>query len=128
MAEDPASQNPSPGDEPSLAAEPLRVPDDGLGEWPTHGGPLGCLLSAMIGFILAGFVSASLFGGAFSTHAVVKGWFIVAAAVVLFAVVIVFGIVGWGLGKLVYREYAPSKRQIRYAERMQRDALKNSQE
>jgi type IV secretory pathway TrbD component len=123
MSEEPTSQHPAPQDAESPGEE-IRVPDDGLGEWPTHGGPLGCLLSTLFGFILAGFVSASLFGGAFSTHNVVKSGFIVAAIVVLVAIVIVFGIVGWGIGKLVYREYAPSKRQIRYAERMQREALK----
>ncbi|MBA3825129.1 MAG: hypothetical protein H0X24_14685 [Ktedonobacterales bacterium] len=103
------------------AQEPIPVPNDGLGEWPTHGGPLGCLVSLTVGCVLSGFLASTLISFVHFSKAGVGGWFIVGAVAVMLAGAVLFGWLGWQIGKRVYREYAPSPRQIRIAERIQRE-------
>lgn len=107
---------------PSDAEEAIPVPDDGLGEWPTHGGPLGCLVSTITGFVLAGFLGSTLISFVHFAKTGFGGWFIFAAVIVMLAFTIIFGWVGWNIGKRFYREYAPSPRQLRYEERLRREA------
>jgi hypothetical protein len=97
---------------------PIPVPDDGLGEWPTHGGPLGCLMSVVIGCVLAGFLGSTLISFVHFTKAGFGGWYIFAAVVVMVGFTILFGWLGWQIGKRVYREYPPSPRAQRIAERL----------
>jgi hypothetical protein len=110
------------------ADEKIPVPDDGLGEWPTHGGPLGCLVSIVFGCLVASFFSSPLlqrvqliqFG-----KAAPAGWLIFTAIVLVLVITIFFGVIGWKIGKRIFREYAPSERQQRIAERMRQDAEAN---
>lgn len=122
----PADQSTEVADVPAEAAadERIPVPDDGLGEWPTHGGPLGCLVSIVFGCLLASFFSSPLlqrvqliqFG-----KAAPAGWFIFTAIVLVLVITIFFGVIGWQIGKRIYREYAPSARQLRIAEQLRKD-------
>jgi hypothetical protein len=102
------------------AGEPIPVPNDGLGEWPTHGGPLGCLVSLTIGCVLSGFLASTLISFVHFSKEGVGGWFIAGAVVVMLVGAVFFGWLGWQIGKRIYREYAPTPRQIRIAERVQR--------
>ena len=102
------------------AKEPIPVPDDGLGEWPTNGGPLGCLVGLVAGFVITGFLASTLISFVHFSKAGVGGWFIFAAVVVMLVGAILSGWAGWRVGKRVYREYTPTPRQIRIAERVQR--------
>ena len=110
---------PPPSD---AAEERIPVPNDGLGEWPTHGGPLGCLVSSMFGCVVAGFIGSNLTWFAHFNHPSSLGWAILGAVGVLIITLSFFGWVGWKVGKSVYREYAPSDRQLRYEERMRQEA------
>ena len=108
---------------PSEAAEErIPVPDDGLGEWPTHGGPLGCLISSMFGCVVAGFIGSNLTWFTHFKNQGSLGWAILGAVAVLFVVLGFFGWAGWKVGKRIFREYAPSARQLRYEERMRQEA------
>lgn len=79
--------------------------NDGLGEWPTHGGPLGCLVSMLTGCILAGFLGSTLISFVHFSTKSAGGWFVVGAVVVMLTFLIGFGWVGWLIGKRMYREY-----------------------
>jgi hypothetical protein len=124
---DPETSLPPPPEDEALAApidDPIPVPDDGLGEWPTHGGPLGCLVSTMIGCVLAGFLASTSISFVHFTKA--GGWFILGAVIVMLSGLALFGWAGWSLGKRVYREYAPSQRQLRYQERLREQPRSSS--
>ena len=124
--EQPDTEQPTAADASVEAAtdEPIPVPDDGLGEWPTHGGPLGCLVSIVFGCLVASFFSSPLlqrvqlirFG-----KAAPAGWYIFTAIMLILVITIFFGIIGWKIGKRIYREYAPSARQQRIAERLREE-------
>lgn len=92
---------------PEMAAMPVN---DDLGEWPTHGGPLGCLVSMMIGCVLAGFLASTLISFVHFTTKGAGGWFVTGAVVVMLAFLIGFGWLGWIIGKRVYREYPAPQR------------------
>jgi hypothetical protein len=67
-------------------------------DWPTNGGPLGCLLGALAGFLLGGFLGTTLL------------IFERPIALVL-TVVLTMGlaIAGWQIGRSIFREYKPAK-------------------
>lgn len=104
--------------EASAEDERIPVPDDGLGEWPTHGGPLGCLVGLMFGFLLAGFLGSTLISFVHFSKAGAGGWYIFSAVVVMLVFSILFANIGWRIGKRIYRHYEPSPRQLRYEERV----------
>lgn len=95
------------------ATTPSDVPE--LDEWPTHGGPLGCLLFLTLGCVLAGFFASPIVWGA----KFAKGGFFAfnAAAVInIIILLIVFGVVGWIVGKRIFREYPAPQRRRRDSE------------
>jgi len=105
----------------------IPVPDDGLGEWPTNGGPLGCLVGLMTGCVLAGFLGSTLISFVHFSKAGAGGWFIFSAVMVMLVFSIVFATLGWRIGKRFYREYAPTARQQRIAEQVRQAQLPPAQ-
>src|SRR2546429_8164398 len=98
--------------EESVSAE-TQLPPEAQGE--TNGGPLGCCLGVTVGLLLSLTVAilsrlyadplAQVFHGGLSIIVrIVMSIFAIAAA-------IVFGYVGWKIGKRLYREYELSPRQ-----------------
>ena len=92
-----------------------QLPPEAQGE--TNGGPLGCCLGVTVGLLLSLTVAilsrlyadplAQVFHGGLSIIVrIVMSIFAIAAA-------IVFGYVGWKIGKRLYREYELSPRQQR---------------
>ncbi len=90
-----------------------QLPPEAQGE--TNGGPLGCCLGVTVGLLLSLTVAilsrlyadplAQVFHGGLSIIVrIVMSIFAIAAA-------IVFGYVGWKIGKRLYREYELSPRQ-----------------
>jgi len=90
-----------------------QLPQEAQGE--TNGGPLGCCLGVTVGLLLSLTVAilsrlyadplAQVFHGGLSIIVrIVMSIFAIAAA-------IVFGYVGWKIGKRLYREYELSPRQ-----------------
>jgi hypothetical protein len=98
---------PTPIPEPDYAAMPVN---DDLGEWPTHGGPLGCLVSLTFGCLLAAFFASPLIQSAYRPSQGYGGAFTAVALVIMVVGLIIFGIIGWRLGKRLYREYDPPTR------------------
>ncbi|SRR5579883_2468758 len=105
----------------------IPVPDDGLGEWPTHGGPLGCLVGLTFGFLLAGFLGSTLISFVHFSKAGAGGWYIFSAVLVMLVFSILFAALGWRIGKRIYREYAPTPRQVRIAEQIRNAQAKGQQ-
>lgn len=104
----PAAPTNEPGDAP---ADPEMSSFNG--EWPTHGGYLGCLMGLFLGCLLAGFVGSPLVqylqkhGGS----AGVTAAFIAGAVVIMLAGFYASGRIGWAVGKRIFREYpAPTGR------------------
>jgi len=87
-------------------------------EWPTHGGYLGCFLALLAGCIFAGFFASPLvqfLQVAFLTkHGTGKGYgpvLAIIAIVIMIVGLIIFGRIGWAIGKRVYKEYPTPTRQ-----------------
>lgn len=86
-----------------------RVNEPGEG----NGGPLGCCMGVTIGLLLSMLLALAIFGNL--TAVVVNGTrhielsAVLRVAIALFSVagVIAGGIIGWRIGKKVYREYEP---------------------
>jgi hypothetical protein len=105
-------------------AEALSTPENTLpseAQGEANGGPLGCCLGTMIGLLLS--LSLALFSRAYASALVsaLQGnyWLLglvvrILMGILAFAFAIFFGYVGWKLGKRFYREYEPSKRELRY--------------
>lgn len=66
--------------------------------WPTNGGPLGCLIGAMTGFLLGGFLATTLL--------IFYRPVGIALTVLL---TIGLAILGWQIGRRIFREYKPPK-------------------
>ena len=66
--------------------------------WPTNGGPLGCLIGLLAGLLLGAFLGTTLF--AFDR-------LIGIPLTMVFAVAL--AIVGWKIGRRIFREYKPPK-------------------
>jgi predicted lipid-binding transport protein (Tim44 family) len=67
--------------------------------WPTNGGPLGCLLGAIAGVLIGGFLGTTLF---------IFDRFIGIPLTVFLTIGL--AIVGWHIGRRLFREYKPPKR------------------
>lgn len=70
--------------------------------WPTNGGPLGCLIGAMTGFLLGGFLATTLL--------IFYRPVGIALTVLL---TIGLAILGWQIGRRIFREYKPPKQRRR---------------
>lgn len=84
------------------------LPPEAQGE--ANGGPLGCCLGGMIGLLLSGvLLSLSL---TFISHIQggdgLLGWLArILLSILAFALLLFFVIIGWRLGKRIFREYDP---------------------
>lgn len=88
------------------------LPPEAQGE--ANGGPLGCCLGTMVGLLLS--LSLAIFSRFFADSLVapLQGnyWLLglivrILMGVLAFALAILFGYLGWRLGKRFYREYDP---------------------
>lgn len=66
--------------------------------WPTNGGPLGCLLGAISGVLIGGFLGTTL---------LTFYRFVGIPLTVLLTISL--AIIGWQIGRKVFREYKPPK-------------------
>lgn len=66
--------------------------------WPTNGGPLGCLLGAIAGVLLGGFLGTTLL-------------IFYRPVGITLTVLLTIGlaIAGWQIGRKIFREYKPPK-------------------
>ena len=66
--------------------------------WPTNGGPLGCLLGAIAGVLLGGFLGTTLL-------------IFYRPIGIILTVVLTIGlaVAGWQIGRSIFREYKPPK-------------------
>lgn len=74
-------------------------------DWPTHGGYLGCLLAQLPACLVAGFLGSTLYNYLILARLVpdvVVGLLAVATFIVA---MILFGRLGWVLGRRFYRAY-----------------------
>ncbi len=96
---------PNSENQPELEQSQQPLEDE---EWPTNGGPLGCVIAASFGFILAAFIASPLIRGA--AHAGVSSIvFSLSGYGIMLACVIIFGFIGWRLGKKYFIEYPRPK-------------------
>ncbi len=102
-------------DEQPTPAIPVALSDPDMssftGDWPTHGGYLGCLMGMFVGCILAGFLGSTLIAFVHFAISAARPGFIIAAVVVVVFLITLFGRLGWGAGKRIYREYPTPQRQ-----------------
>ena len=85
---------PSPEEQPQPPGTRQRTEQD----WPTNGGPLGCLLGALAGFLAGGFLGTTLL------------IFERPIALVLTVVLTIgLAVAGWQIGRSIFREYKPPK-------------------
>lgn len=89
-----AGDVPQPEGEPELGEQRQREEQD----WPTNGGPLGCLLGALAGFLLGGFLGTTLL--IFDRPI---------ALVLTVLLTIGLAVAGWKIGRSIFREYKPPK-------------------
>jgi predicted lipid-binding transport protein (Tim44 family) len=66
--------------------------------WPTNGGPLGCLLGAIAGVLIGGFLGTTL---------LIPYRFVGITLTIL--LMIGLAILGWQIGRKIFREYKPPK-------------------
>ena len=66
--------------------------------WPTNGGPLGCLIGLLSGLLLGAFLATTLF--AFDRLIGIPLTLVLS---------ILLAIVGWKIGRSIFREYKPPK-------------------
>jgi len=97
-------------------------------EWPTHGGYLGCFLAILAGCLFAGFFASPLIQGAYRTgHGAGKGYgpvLTIIAIVIMIVGLIIFGRIGWAIGKRVYKEYpTPVRRRMAGRSHMSEEAI-----
>jgi len=92
-----------------FATEPPEDPYEGAVppgyDWPTHGGYLGCLLAQLPACLIAGFLGSTLYNYLILARMlpdVVVGLLAVATFI---AGMILFGRLGWILGRRFYRAY-----------------------
>ena len=109
---EPLAEEPQPAQVAPAGDAPEATPPQD--EWPTHGGYLGCLLAVMFGCLFAGFFASPLVQGAYrSGHGAGIGYgpaLNIAAIAIMLVGLVIFGRVGWWIGKRVYREYPASAR------------------
>lgn len=108
------ASNASPENEQANTEEHAPVPAENTlppeAQGEANGGPLGCCLGGMIGLLLGGtLLSLSL---TFISHTQgsdgLLGWLArILLSILAFALVLFFVIIGWRLGKRIFREYDP---------------------
>jgi hypothetical protein len=88
------------------------LPPEALGE--IHGGPLGCCLGTMVGLLISlslavlSRVFIDPLGALFQANYGLLGLLVrILMGLLAFALAIVFGSIGWRLGKRFFREYEP---------------------
>ena len=96
-------------EQPSSTSPQAALPPEAQGE--TNGGPLGCCLGVIVGLVLSLIivVLSDLYGAPL-VHSLQGGFTIIVrilTGVVALAGVIIFGYLGWKIGKKVFREYEP---------------------
>lgn len=79
------------------AQEPVKEPAAET-PWPTNGGPLGCLIGLLSGLLLGAFLATTLF--AFDRLIGIPLTLVLS---------ILLAIVGWKIGRSIFREYKPPK-------------------
>lgn len=100
-------------------------------ERETNGGPLGCCLGIVVGLLLS--LSVAILSRLYATPlaAVLKGDLSIVVRVVMVLLVIlssiVFGYLGWVIGKRAYREYEPSPAQQLRLARLQQQQQQRKQ-
>jgi len=105
------AQSPGPAETPPQP----QLPAEARGE--TNGGPLGCCLGVVVGLLLS--LSIAILSRVYATPLfdVLHGWLSITVRIVMIFVAIlaaiVFGYLGWRIGKRAYREYELSPRQKR---------------
>ncbi len=110
QADQPAEAEEAPSSENTL-------PPEALGE--TNGGPLGCCLGVMVGMLLSLSLAilsrlyATPLGSLFQGNYGLLGLFVrILMGILVLALAILFGYIGWKLGKRFYREYeAPVRKE-----------------
>ncbi len=87
-----SNQEPEAQQEPEKQQQPEEPP------WPTNGGPLGCLLGAIAGVLLGGFLGTTLL-------------IFYRPVGITLTVVLTVGLAfaGWQIGRKIFREYKPPK-------------------
>ncbi len=72
--------------------------------WPTNGGPLGCLIGSMSGLLIGAFLGTTLLIP-----------YRVTGIVLTVLLTFILAVLGWKIGRGVFREYAPptSRRRLR---------------
>jgi len=100
-----------PGDE--RDSDTMQLPPEAQGE--TNGGPLGCCLGVVVGLLLSLAIAilSRLYADPLAQVFHENLSVIVRLVMTIFAIggAIVFGYLGWKIGKRVYREYELSARQ-----------------
>jgi hypothetical protein len=100
-----------PGDE--RDSDTMQLPPEAQGE--TNGGPLGCCLGVVVGLLLSLAIAilSRLYADPLAQVFHENLSMIVRLVMTIFAIggAIVFGYLGWKIGKRVYREYELSARQ-----------------
>lgn len=100
--QEPESEN---QEEPASVPQTVRARPLDESAWPTNGGPLGCLLGTIAGFVLGGFLGTTL---------LIFDRPIALALTVVFTVGL--AIAGWQIGRSIFREYKPPKQRRRAKE------------
>lgn len=131
----PPSTNPEDNVDQPLPAGQEVPEDEGLSEsslppeaqGETNGGPLGCCLGVTVGIMLSlllgiigfgPFVANGLLGLVIHTDIITNTR--IATAIFALGGAIIFGYVGWKVGKRFYREYELTPRQKQKLERLER--------
>jgi len=94
-------------------SDKIQLPPEAQGE--TNGGPLGCCLGVTVGLLLSLTVAILSRLYADPLASVFHGNLAISVRIVMFIVAIggavLFGYIGWKIGKRLYREYELSPRQ-----------------
>jgi hypothetical protein len=74
-------------------------------DWPTHGGYLGCLLAQLPACLVGGFLGSTLYNYLILARLLPNFVVGVLAAATFIAGMVLFGRIGWLLGRRFYRAY-----------------------
>ncbi len=119
----PVADQPITEGQPSPESPPeAKLPPEAQGE--LNGGPLGCCLGVAVGLLLSLSVAILSRFYADPLAQVLHGVTVrIVMAIVAIAGAIIFGYLGWKIGKRFYREYELSPRQAQRLERLERKQL-----
>ncbi len=74
-------------------------------DWPTHGGYLGCLLAQLPACLIGGFLGSTLYNYLILAHLLPNFVVGLLAVATFIAGMVLFGRIGWLLGRRFYRAY-----------------------